>query len=132
MIRKLPFIFPTISNQSTSIMSDSFKEIPLHLFQFNITIYQHCHQVGYMKNQCFDLHHSHKCQKEKKAKMKNNSLQLEKFLAMELTSQFIAYVLLSSLNTSKHIFLYRNYKCRWNSTKIKHVIDSKWYSLTAS
>jgi hypothetical protein len=36
MIMNLPFIFPTILDQSTSIVHDSFKEIPLHLLQFNI------------------------------------------------------------------------------------------------
>lgn len=36
MIRKLPLIFVTIPNQSTSTVQDYFKDISLHLFQFNI------------------------------------------------------------------------------------------------
>jgi hypothetical protein len=60
---------------------------------------QHCHRVGHMENQCFDLHpclhcgktnhHSDKCQKKKKDK-KKNSLWLDKFLVMESTSQEVA------------------------------------------
>ena len=86
-------------------------------FQENILKSQHCHQVGHMEDQCFDLHPCEYCGKHKMQEICKNKepLWVDDFLVMTINSQeYISFILQNSLSSidascSKFFFILSHY-----------------------